>query len=212
MLKEKSIVLDLEGFRCRKNNFIVKELAITTSDYSDFFIFLPPASFNSLPKSEQKAYSWLTNNLRGIHWVSGDYLFSNLNQIIQSFVLRNSNAIFYAKGKEKADLLAKYLDRKVVNLDELGCLRIQSYPACNRYSHHNHSRNHCALKKSKAFFDWLKNEQQRESNDVGDVPISKFSVMCLDESRERHQIIINKSRTNRLPRSIGAAKRTNHFI
>ena len=49
MLKERSVVLDLEGFCCRKSNFIVKELAITTSDYSDFLIFLPPASFNSLP-------------------------------------------------------------------------------------------------------------------------------------------------------------------
>ena len=51
-----SVVLDLEGFRCRKSNSIVEELAITTFDYSDFFIFLTPASFNSLPKSEQKAY------------------------------------------------------------------------------------------------------------------------------------------------------------
>ena len=48
-------MLDLEGFRCRKSNSIVEELAITTFDYSDFFIFLTPASFNSLPKSEQKA-------------------------------------------------------------------------------------------------------------------------------------------------------------
>ena len=32
MLEERSIVLDFEGPRCRKNNFIVKELAITTSD------------------------------------------------------------------------------------------------------------------------------------------------------------------------------------
>ena len=58
MLKERSVVLDLEGFRCRKNKSIVKES----------LIFLPPASFNSLPKSDQKAYNWLTNNLHGIDW------------------------------------------------------------------------------------------------------------------------------------------------
>ena len=74
-----------------------------------------------------------------------------------------------------------------MNLDELGCPRIENlhfknYPACNRHSHHNHSRNHCASKKSNAFFDWLKNE--REASEAGDVPISKLSVMCLDESRE----------------------------
>ena len=188
-MKERSVALDLEGFRCRKNNFIVKELAITTSDYSDSFVFLPPASFNSFPKSEQKAYNRLKNNLHGIHWESGDYLYLNLNQIIQSFVLKNPTTVFYAKGKEKSNLLATHLDRKVEKLDELGCPRIENlhlknYPACNRHFHHNHFKNYCALIKSKAFFDWLKNEQQRENCKVGDVPISKFSVMCLDESRE----------------------------
>ena len=113
MLKETSVVLGFEGFRHQKNTFIVKELAITSSDYSDSQIFLPPVNFNSLPKSEKKAYNWLTNYLHGLHWDSGDYLYLNLNQIIQSFALRNPNAVFYAKGKEKADFLSKYLDRKM---------------------------------------------------------------------------------------------------
>ena len=72
MLKERLVVLDFEGFRHQKNTFIVKELAITTSDYSDSLIFLPPVNFNSLPKPEQKAYNWLTNFLHRLHWDSGD--------------------------------------------------------------------------------------------------------------------------------------------
>ena len=116
----------MEGFRCKKSIFIVKELAITTSEYSDSLIFLPPVPFNSLPKAEQKAYNWLTHYLHGIHWESGIIISLNLNQIIRSFVLRNPNAVFYGKGKEKAELLAKYLDREVVNLDELGCPRIEN--------------------------------------------------------------------------------------
>ena len=55
MLKERSVVLDCDEFRHQKNTFIVKELAITTSDYSGSLIFLAPVNFNSLPKSEQKA-------------------------------------------------------------------------------------------------------------------------------------------------------------
>ena len=35
MLGERSVVLDLEGFRYKKNAFVVKELAIAASDYSD---------------------------------------------------------------------------------------------------------------------------------------------------------------------------------
>ena len=39
MLGERSVVLDVEGFRYMKNAFVIKELAITTSDYSDRLIF-----------------------------------------------------------------------------------------------------------------------------------------------------------------------------
>ena len=94
MLGERSVVLDVEGFCYKKNAFVVKELAITTSDYSDRLIFLPPVNFNILPKLEQKAYNWLTNYLHGLHWENGDYLYINLNQILQSFVLRNPGAFF----------------------------------------------------------------------------------------------------------------------
>ena len=92
--------------------------------------------------------------MHGHHWDSGDYLYLNLNQIIQSFVLRNPNAIFYAKGKEKADFLSKYLDRKVVNLDDLGCPRVEqlyfkNFVNCSKHLPHHNSKNHFALKKSR---------------------------------------------------------------
>ena len=188
MLGERSVVLDVEGFRYKKNAFVVKELAITTSDYSDRLIFLPPVNFNILPKLEQKAYNWLTNYLHGLHWEKGDYLYINLNQILQSFVLRNPGAVFYAKGKEKTEFLAKYLDRKIENLDDLGCPRVENlyfknYPSCNKHIPHYNSRNHCALKKTKVFYDWLKNEQQREISESGDIPITKFNALCVDDSR-----------------------------
>ena len=78
-----------------------------------------------VPKLEQKAYNWLTNYLQGLHWENGDYLYINLNQILQSFVLINPGAVIYAKGKEKTEL-AKYLDRKIENLDDLGCPRVEN--------------------------------------------------------------------------------------
>ena len=55
MLKVRQVVLDCEGFRHQKNTFIVKELAITISDYSDSLIFLPPVNFNSITKILQLA-------------------------------------------------------------------------------------------------------------------------------------------------------------
>ena len=67
-------MLDVEGFCCKKNAFVVKKLAITTLDYSDRLIFLPPVNFNILPQLEQKAYNWLTNYLHGLHWENVNYL------------------------------------------------------------------------------------------------------------------------------------------
>ena len=46
MLSERSVVLDMEDFCYKKNGFVVEELAITTSDYGDRLIFLPPVNFN----------------------------------------------------------------------------------------------------------------------------------------------------------------------
>ena len=163
MLSKRSVMLDLEGFRSKKNAFLVEDLALTISEYSDRLIFLPPVIFNILRKLEQKAYSRLAKYLHGIHWENGDYLSINLNQILQSFVLRKPIAVFYAKGKEKTEFLAKYLDRKSENLDDLGSpwvenLNFKNHPSCNRHIPHYNSRNPCALKKSKVFYDWLKNE------------------------------------------------------
>ena len=58
MLSERSVVLDLDGFRYKKNTLdfqSFRQLAITTAVYSDSLIFLPPVSFNSFPKLKQKA-------------------------------------------------------------------------------------------------------------------------------------------------------------
>ena len=76
-------------------------------------------------------------------------------------------AVFHANGKEKAELLAKYFDREVVNLDELGCPRIENlhfknYPSCNKHLHHYNSRNHCALKKPMSFlFRWQMSNNEK---------------------------------------------------
>ena len=120
-----------------------------------------------------------------------------MNQILQSFVLRNPGAVFYAKGKEKTEFLAKYLDRKIENLDDLGCPRVENlyfknYPSCNKHIPHYNSRNHCALKKTKVFYDWLKNEQQREISESGDIPITKFNALCVDDSRDDIKISLTR--------------------
>ena len=43
MMSIKTVVLDVEGFRHRKENFFVKELGFCTEDYLDCVSFLPPS-------------------------------------------------------------------------------------------------------------------------------------------------------------------------
>ena len=108
--------------------------------------------------------------------------------MLQSFVLRNPGAIFYAKRKEKTVLLAKYLDRKVENLDDLGCPRVefffQKLPKLQQtYTSLQLQESLCPEEKQCFFYDWLKNEQQRKISESGDIPITKFNALCVHDRR-----------------------------
>ena len=93
--------------------------------------------------------------------------------------------------------LRQILVPKKLNLDHLCCPCVENsifedYLSCNRPIPHYHSRNPCALKKSKVFYDWLKNEQQREISGKGDIPIAKSKALCVDDSRAWSYIFISK--------------------
>ena len=51
MLGERSVVLDVEGFCYKTNAFVVKQLAIATSDYSDRLIFFTSSEFQYTAKA-----------------------------------------------------------------------------------------------------------------------------------------------------------------
>ena len=94
MLSSKTVVLDVEGFRHRKEKFIVKELGVCTDDYLDCVSFLPPTSYSELTTQQKQSFGWLTRNLHGFEWDTGNYPYIYLTQIIQSVRLRNPGAIF----------------------------------------------------------------------------------------------------------------------
>ena len=84
MLSSETVVLDFEGFRHRKEKFIVKEFEICTEDYLDCVSFLPPRSYSELSAQQKQSFSWLSGNLHGIDWDIGIYPYIYLTQIIQS--------------------------------------------------------------------------------------------------------------------------------
>ena len=117
MLKSRPVVLNFEGFRHKKSGFIIKELAVSTENYCDTVSFLLPTSFNILSSSERRPYSWVSNNLHGLNWESGDYPYCYLQQMFDSIALRLPLATFYAKGTEKTETLQKLLKKDAINLD-----------------------------------------------------------------------------------------------
>ena len=78
-----------------------------------------------------------------------------------------------------------------MNLDDLGFPRVEqlyfkNFVVCNKHLPHQNSKNHCALKDSKAEETMSVNNecQQRAPGESGDIHISKFNSLCLDDTRK----------------------------
>ena len=131
-------MLDVEGFRYRKEKFIVKEFGNCTEDYLDCVSFLPPTSYSELTTKQKQSFSWLSRNLHGIDWDIGNYPYIYLTQIIQSVRLPNPGAIFYAKGEEKVKFLSDLLECSIIDPNSLSCPSISvNYFTQNCQSHSN---------------------------------------------------------------------------
>ena len=183
MLSSKTVVLDLEGFRHRKEKFIVKEFGICTEDYNDCVLFSPPSKFPDLTNPQKTSISWLSKNLHGLDWNSENYPYIYLTQIVQSVRLRNPRAVYYAKGFEKSQLLSELLDCPVIDLNTLKCPKISySFFTVNCGNHSSTQRgifnNHCAREKACFYFDWLTNE--RGIDESASTLVSEFDYLRLD--------------------------------
>ena len=124
MLSSKTLVLDLEGFRHRKEKFIVKEFGVCTDDYNNCVLFSPPSKFSDLTDPQKISINWLSKNLHGLNGNSENYPYIYLTQIVQNVRLRNPRAVYYAKGLEKSQLFSELLDSPVIDLNTLECPNI----------------------------------------------------------------------------------------
>ena len=182
MLSSKTFVLDVEGFRHRKEKFIFKEFGFCTEDYLDCVSFLPPTSYSELTTQQKQSSSWLSRNLHGIDWDIGNYPYIYLTQIIQSVRLRNPGAIFYAKGEEKVKFLSELLECPVIDLISLECPSISVNYFTQNCQNHSKGKNlfnkHCAKEKAIFYFYWLTNE--RRIDESGGTDVTEFNNLCLD--------------------------------
>lgn len=156
-----AVIVDLQGFRLKDNQFILKEFAYKTNDTTQVFLLKPPFAFSKLDKQETRNVRWLEIN-RGLKWNEGYYTYKQFLEIIQPFFYKKT---IYVKGFEKIKWMHDILSLTkccIFNIEDLGCPNFDELYkryAANRYRNlcifH---RNVCAFKNVACIYDWCNNK------------------------------------------------------
>lgn len=159
-MDEVPVVVDIECFRYRNSEWIIKEIAIS-GDFVDSISLRPPFDLNQLSSAVEKQFRWITVNLHHMPWNSGRHSYDRLKLFVESVKLRYPKSCFYTKGCQKREFLSKLFDKEFHNLEDLGCPKYEelektSGTYCTEYPLIHHDNIHCARKKAKAFGSWLK--------------------------------------------------------
>jgi len=97
------VIIDMQGFRDNSNKFILKEIAILSSnDEIQHFIIRSPYSWHYLDAKAKTTNKWLTKNHHGLQWSDGKTHFCDVIKFLKCFVYNFK--IIYVKGKEKKKL------------------------------------------------------------------------------------------------------------
>ncbi|KAK0074387.1 hypothetical protein PV326_012494, partial [Microctonus aethiopoides] len=69
------IIVDIQVFKWRNNEFIVKEIAMIQLDNKDDhgtrILFKPPCKWDDLPRQYKTTNSWVIRNYHGMQWDDG---------------------------------------------------------------------------------------------------------------------------------------------
>ncbi|KAK0165640.1 hypothetical protein PV328_004142 [Microctonus aethiopoides] len=120
------VILDMQAFKWRNNEFIGIEFVMTQLDNKDDhgtrIVFKPPCKWDDLPKQYKAINSWVTRNYHGIFWEDDNVLYDKFRDILE-IVLKDVNYI-YVKDVEKKEWLyniIRYTQKKIINIEKLKC-------------------------------------------------------------------------------------------
>lgn len=163
-----SYILDFQGFKNADNDFIIKELAIVSTDgqFYELQLFQPPCDFNELPRQVQKQVLWLEKQYHGLYWSSGHKNYNCLKDVFKSITTINGD--IYLKGKEKQKFISNMLSDlnvNVCNLEDLDCPNLSTLKRQTNISSFkpccfNHNSEHCAYINVHVMLNWWKTEQE----------------------------------------------------
>ena len=160
-------ILDFQGFKNKDNEFIIKELAIISTDCQvyELQLFLPPCSLHDLPKTVRKQVHWVERHSHGLYWSSGFKGYSQIKDIFKNIDIRGN---VYVKGLEKTNFIAQLLSEfevRIINLEDLGCPKLSllkervhlgSFKPCS----FSHSPTNCAYINVHVLLQWWNIEKQ----------------------------------------------------
>lgn len=165
------IVVDVQGFKDRNNNFLVKEICILSKNLKLHEIIKAPYSFNSLTTEEKQQIKWLEKNYHGLSWFDGRIDENEMKSMIEPIF---RGRIVLVKGAEKVAWIKNMFTSSVIvlNLEDIGCnIQLHKKAAtnsnniyheaenyCKRHKRITNSKNvHCAAKNAWLLNRWFKN-------------------------------------------------------
>lgn len=150
MAVSKYVVIDFQGLRGVRNDFVYKEIAVVypSNDFNIFAIKSPyPVSHISM--FEHKQNSWLAKHHHGLLWEHGTTTLEAARRFLQD-TLPNDTTVF-VKGLEKIKWTQELLNSSqyfVRNLEDLGCISLNDLRQSFKYGVIPKCRSHfgiCAL-------------------------------------------------------------------
>lgn len=155
------VIVDLQGFKKAFNEFVLKELAITSVGpdahgevQQRCFIFEEPFSMHLLPYKYQRVNTWLTRHHHGLPWDSlGERSYDEIEDTLKD-ILDGVTRVF-VKGEEKKQWLKELVGRStpvIENLEDLGCSKLSNLEkeeTCHghrRLTTNPHGKYQCALR------------------------------------------------------------------
>lgn len=111
-------IVDVQGFKDKDNNFIIKELALATENYTQVYLIKPPFPYSKLTDKERRQVRWIEKNY-GITWREGVIDYIEFKKKAQNFL---KSKTILVKGLEKVKWVQELCsDCDVTEIGEMGC-------------------------------------------------------------------------------------------
>ena len=169
-------VVDLQGFQRPINEFVVKELAITSLYYDVppiVFLFGPPIPWSDLPAKYKSVNLWLERNYHYLPWSAGELSYNDVGNVLRS-ALHDASTV-YTKGEQKK----KWLQQFGFNVrDIVDCPSLQElYPkrVTKSCPYHYEYETNCALRHVQLLKKYL--EQYYVPGKIGQVVPAHISFI-----------------------------------